>query len=65
MLQERGLYAGAIDGIAGKLTERGLRTFQDRHGLPETGELTRATFARLTRGDGGAASASEASLTGR
>lgn len=32
-LQQHGLYAGEIDGIAGPQTERAIRAYQQQHGL--------------------------------
>ncbi len=51
-LRARGLYPGPIDGIAGPLTKRAVRTFQRRHGLAAdgvTGRRTRAELGRLGR----------------
>jgi hypothetical protein len=49
-LKTRGLYHGAIDGIAGPLTARAVRRFQRRAGLVVdgvAGPLTRAKLGRL------------------
>lgn len=49
-LKARGFYAGAIDGIAGPLTARGVRKFQRSAGLVVdgvAGPLTRAKLGRL------------------
>jgi peptidoglycan hydrolase-like protein with peptidoglycan-binding domain len=51
-LKARGLYAGPIDGIAGQLTKRGVRSFQRRSGLAVdgiAGPRTRAKLGRLGR----------------
>jgi hypothetical protein len=49
-LKARGLYHGAIDGIAGPLTAKAVRTFQRRAGLAVdgvAGPLTRGKLGRL------------------
>jgi Transglycosylase SLT domain/Putative peptidoglycan binding domain len=49
-LQAKGFYAGAIDGVAGPLTARGVRRFQRHAGLVVdgvAGPLTRARLGRL------------------
>lgn len=51
-LKARGLYAGPIDGIAGQLTKRGVRSFQRRSGLAVdgiAGPRTRSKLGRLGR----------------
>jgi hypothetical protein len=51
-LKAKGFYAGAIDGIAGPLTARGVRRFQRSAGLVVdgvAGPLTRAKLGRLGR----------------
>jgi peptidoglycan hydrolase-like protein with peptidoglycan-binding domain len=51
-LKSRGLYHGAIDGIPGPLTRRGIRVFQRRNGLVVDGipgPRTRAKLGRLGR----------------
>ena len=51
-LKTRGLYHGAIDGIAGPLTAKAVRRFQRRAGLVVdgvAGPLTRAKLGRLGR----------------
>jgi peptidoglycan hydrolase-like protein with peptidoglycan-binding domain len=55
-MRAHGLYPGAIDGIAGPLTNRAVRKFQRRHrlavdGVP--GPRTRAKLGRLGRPDYG------------
>jgi peptidoglycan hydrolase-like protein with peptidoglycan-binding domain len=46
-LRSKGLYFGKIDGRAGPMTAKGLRSFQRLTGLPVTGELGPRTRARL------------------
>lgn len=46
-LQEMGLYAGAVDGIAGSQTAAALRRYQLREGLKVTGRLNRETLESL------------------
>jgi LysM repeat protein len=46
-LRSKGLYFGRIDGVAGPMTAKGLRTFQRLTKLPVTGELGPSTRARL------------------
>jgi transglycosylase-like protein with SLT domain/putative peptidoglycan binding protein len=51
-LKARGLYAGPIDGIAGPMTRRAIRSFQKRNGLlvdGVPGPRTRAKLGRLGR----------------
>jgi hypothetical protein len=51
-LKSRGLYHGAIDGIAGPMTRRAIRVFQKRNGLAVDGvpgPRTRAKLGRLGR----------------
>jgi hypothetical protein len=49
-LRARGLYSGAVDGIAGPRTLAGLRVWQAQTGRPETGVLTERQRAYLIRG---------------
>lgn len=42
-----GLDPGPVDGVPGRLTRSALLTFQQAHGLPETGNLSAATEATL------------------
>jgi hypothetical protein len=42
-----GLNPGPVDGVPGRLTRSALLTFQGKHGLPETGNLSAATEAML------------------
>ena len=46
-LRSKGLYFGKIDGRAGPMTAKGLRSFQRLTGLPVTGELGPRTRAEL------------------
>jgi murein DD-endopeptidase MepM/ murein hydrolase activator NlpD len=46
-LRDRGLYAGAVDGIAGPGTDAGVRAFQSRAGLVVDGVAGPATRAAL------------------
>jgi len=46
-LKREGLYDGAIDGIAGPKTKRGIITFQQREGLQRTARLDDATRVRM------------------
>ncbi|MFN4087804.1 MAG: peptidoglycan-binding protein [Alphaproteobacteria bacterium] len=50
LLQDRGLYAGSIDGIFGRMSRTGLKVFQAEAGLPETGRVDAETLARLKEG---------------
>ena len=46
-LRSKGMYFGKIDGLAGPMTAKGLRTFQRLTRLPVTGELGPRTRAEL------------------
>lgn len=46
-LRSKGMYFGKIDGLAGPLTAKGLRSFQRAAGLPVTGEIGPRTRAEL------------------
>src|SRR5687767_22378 len=46
-LRSKGMYFGKIDGVAGPMTAKGLRTFQRLVRLPVTGELGARTRAEL------------------
>lgn len=47
-LAREGISSGSIDGVRGAQTAAALRAFQEREGLPPTGELDEATRALLT-----------------
>jgi peptidoglycan hydrolase-like protein with peptidoglycan-binding domain len=47
ILQEKGLYSGSIDGIAGPQTAAALREFQQSQQLEPTGKLDDETAKRL------------------
>ena len=47
-LQRRGLYAGAIDGAFGPVTEAAIRAYQESMGAAPTGILTRSQTIELT-----------------
>lgn len=49
-LRARGLYSGAIDGIAGPRTQAGIRAWQVLTGRPETGVLTEQQKTELIAG---------------
>lgn len=53
-LQRQGLYNGPIDGIVGPKTRTALTQYQQRQGLPPTGEIDTTTLQRLTGGASGA-----------
>jgi peptidoglycan hydrolase-like protein with peptidoglycan-binding domain len=46
-LKREGLYDGAIDGIAGLKTKRGIIAFQQREGLQPTARFDDATRVRI------------------
>ena len=46
-LKDRGMYDGAVDGIMGPKTQAGLRAFQKKENLQETGRLDQQTMGRL------------------
>jgi peptidoglycan hydrolase-like protein with peptidoglycan-binding domain len=46
-LKREGLYAGAIDGVAGPETRQGIASFQRREGLQPTARVDAATRDRL------------------
>ncbi|GIQ68541.1 hypothetical protein DUZ99_00135 [Xylanibacillus composti] len=47
MLKSIGYYSGPIDGQYGPLTERGVRLFQSRYGLPATGAVDTQTLQSI------------------
>jgi peptidoglycan hydrolase-like protein with peptidoglycan-binding domain len=42
-----GFHPGPVDGVIGPLTRTAVATFQRAEGLPDDGDLSRATEARL------------------
>jgi peptidoglycan hydrolase-like protein with peptidoglycan-binding domain len=46
-LQSEGLYNGPIDGINGRGTQQGLRQYQQKNGLQQTGRLDQQTMSHL------------------
>ena len=46
-LRSKGMYFGTIDGLAGPMTAKGLRSFQRAARIPVTGELSARTRAEL------------------
>ncbi len=48
-LRARGLYTGAVDGVAGPLTRKATVAFQRRHALPPSGRVGRRTRRALGR----------------
>jgi peptidoglycan hydrolase-like protein with peptidoglycan-binding domain len=46
-LKDRGMYEGEVDGIMGPKTQAGLRAFQKKENLQETGRLDQQTMGRL------------------
>ena len=46
-LVELGFDPGVIDGVTGRRTRSAVLAFQEKHGLPQTGELDAVTEARL------------------
>ena len=46
-LRSKGMYFGTIDGLAGPMTAKGLRSFQRAAHIPVTGELSARTRAEL------------------
>jgi lipoprotein-anchoring transpeptidase ErfK/SrfK len=49
-LDRRGFSPGPLDGVMGSQTRAAVRAWQQREGLPVTGELDSETLARLTGG---------------
>ena len=50
-LKRKGLYSGAMDGIYGDLSRRGVIRFQTLEGLTKDGIVGRATWGRLVSSD--------------
>jgi len=46
-LQVLGLYSGKLDGLAGSGTANSIKEWQQRNGLPKTGEVTELQLAKL------------------
>jgi peptidoglycan hydrolase-like protein with peptidoglycan-binding domain len=46
-LQVLGLYSGKLDGLAGSGTANAIKEWQQRNGLPKTGEVTDLQLAKL------------------
>ncbi len=53
ILKAEGLDLGpaGVDGIKGDYTKKAIKQFQDKHGLPETGDLDKETMAALRQED--------------
>lgn len=47
VLIARGLYSGRVDGVMGPGTRAGIRTYQARHGIPVTGDITVALLRSM------------------
>ncbi len=52
-LKFSGLYNGSVDGKMSPETQRALRQFQQRHGLPQSGTLDEKTYTALQGDSGG------------
>jgi peptidoglycan hydrolase-like protein with peptidoglycan-binding domain len=46
-LQRKGFDPGPIDGVFGPMTREAVRGYQDRYGMPATGELNNQTLYAL------------------
>jgi peptidoglycan hydrolase-like protein with peptidoglycan-binding domain len=46
-LQRKGFDPGPIDGVIGPMTHEAVRSYQDRFGMPATGELDNQTLYAL------------------
>ncbi len=62
-LNERGFSAGRVDGLWGPDTSAAVRNFQQKNGLPPTGQLDQGTLQALGNVDSAAASPAVASPT--
>jgi peptidoglycan hydrolase-like protein with peptidoglycan-binding domain len=60
-LKDAGHDPGAIDGVMGARTTAALKAYQEKQGLPVTGQLDDATAAKLGGGHAAAAAASPSS----
>jgi hypothetical protein len=49
-LNNLGYFCGKVDGICGPRTQKALRSFQERHGLTQSGKVDAATAAALQSG---------------
>ena len=47
-LKQIGWFAGSVTGTYGSATASGVRGFQDKRGIPETGKVDARTWSRLT-----------------
>ena len=64
-LNQKGFNVGAVDGIMGPKTQQALSQFQQKNGLPATGQLDRKTIAALAGGQGGEHQENATASTGR
>jgi peptidoglycan hydrolase-like protein with peptidoglycan-binding domain len=39
LLRQKGIPSGPLDGVAGPITKAAVRTFQERYGMPPSGEI--------------------------
>ena len=46
-LQRKGFNPGPIDGVIGPMTREAVRSYQDRYGMPATGEIDNQTLYAL------------------
>ena len=46
-LQRKGFNPGPIDGVLGPMTREAIRSYQDRYGIPATGEIDNQTLYAL------------------
>jgi peptidoglycan hydrolase-like protein with peptidoglycan-binding domain len=64
-LKSEGLYTGPVDGKEGPKTEQALKEFQQKNGLPQTGQLDQQTESKLGLSESsGASSGSSMAPTG-
>jgi hypothetical protein len=63
-LRDKGIDAGAVDGIWGLRTHSALRQFQQKQGLEATGQLNAQTLAALGIGEGTASAGESAAPAG-
>jgi hypothetical protein len=50
-LQQKGFDPGPIDGVLGPITREAVRAYQERYGIPATGELDNQTLYALGGAD--------------